>query len=116
MTRFLRHGALLLIVAMLAACGHGFEGQYQMKPANPLIAAISEGVGASLDTNVVIGRNFIDIDGERSEGKIFVRESGAERYLIFRDDNGKEDAMKIEDDRTLLMSAGINQLRLTRVE
>jgi hypothetical protein len=107
---------LLGIAAILAGCGHGYEGEYteQAGSSNEVLNAVANAVGGK---KVVIGSNFIDTDGQRTEFEdIFVRESGSDSYLVFKKDKDNEDVWKIVDKNTLAKGSDLASITLKRVE
>jgi len=113
---WLKHGFILALAVMLTACGHGFEGEYESKADSSIEfmeEMFSEVTGSY---KVVIGSNYIDSEGQRTEfDKIFVRESGSERYLVFKTAE-KEDVWKIIDDDTLMKGSDLMSMKLVRVK
>ena len=103
---------------MLAGCGHGFEGEYneQIGSSVEFLDAFAKVTGAD-GKIIVIGPDYLDTDGIRTEYKdIFVRESGSERYLVFKKDDGSEEAWKIVDDDTLVRGGGLVSITLKRIQ
>ena len=97
---------ILGMAAILAGCGHGFEGEYNQQIGSPveILNAITQMAGGQ---TIVIGPDYIDSDGIRTNFKdIFVRESGSQKYLVFIKEDGKEEAWKIEGDDTLIQNDG----------
>lgn len=114
MTWFKLASTLLLMVT-LSGCGHGFEGEYESKASssNELMDAFAKVAGSQ---TIVIGSNYIDSEGSRSEfEKIFVRESGSERYLVF-ESAADEDVWKIIDQDTLIKGSDLMNLKLVRLK
>jgi len=111
----MKYALILALSGLLLGCGHGFEGQYQLKgsSSDKLTKALAGFAGLE---NIVIGSDYIDADGKREEfDDIFVRESGNVKYLVFERD-GSEETWKIVDDRTLVQKSGFINITLERVE
>ncbi|WGS84149.1 hypothetical protein [Methylomonas sp. UP202] len=105
-------GALIL----LAGCGHGYEGEYRAEGGseNQFIDAVAKIIG---DQTLVIGKNYLDSNGERTEfADIFVRESGSQSYLVFKKADGSEEAWKIVDQDTLERGGDLVSIRMKRVK
>ncbi|GAA0786864.1 hypothetical protein [Marinobacterium sediminicola] len=106
----------LLLISMLAlilvGCGHGFEGTYKVE-----VSSVGVNLSELMPNNrIVIGGDYLESDGERTGmDKIFVRESGGSRYLVFKDKN-KEEAWKIIDDKTLEKGSGFAKVRMSRID
>ncbi|MDD1621131.1 MAG: hypothetical protein LUQ11_06585 [Methylococcaceae bacterium] len=106
---------LLGLAVILAGCGHGYEGEYkaQAGSANELLDAFAKVTG---ETTLVIGPDYTDSNGLRTQFKeIFVRESGSEKYLVFKKEDGSEEAWKIADKDTLIQGGGLLSVTLKRV-
>ncbi len=104
-------------ITMLIGCGHGFEGEYISKPgsSNNLIGSFAKALGGDVQQKVVIGSDYLESEGKRAEfDDIFVRESGKDSYLVFKDGDSEE-AWKIIDKNTLIQSLGFMELKLERV-
>ncbi len=112
---FIKLASVVALAGALVGCGdHGYEGEYQAKAgsANEFMNAFAGSVGSQ---SLVIGTDYIESEGERQEfEEIFVRESGADKYLIFKDD-GSEEAWKILDENTLMQGNGLMNIKLVRV-
>ena len=112
---WLKLAAITVLMITLSACGHGFEGEYETKTSSSieLVDAFAEIAGSH---KLVIGPNYIDSDGRRTEfEEIFVRESGSERYLIFKN-AGNEEIWKIIDDNTLVQGNDLMSIKLVRIK
>ena len=99
---------------LLVGCGHGFEGEYEYfaDSSNELLGSLMELVGTH---SVVIGADYLDRHGQRTRyQRIFVRESGRQRYLIFKN-NEQEDIWTIIDDNTLMMGDELMNIKIVRV-
>jgi len=106
---------MLILMITLSACGHGFEGEYETKAgsSNELMDIFAEVASAH---KIVIGPNYIDSEGSRTEyEEIFVRESGSDRYLIFKN-AAEEDIWKIVDHDTLMKGSDLMSLKLVRIK
>ncbi len=112
---WLKPATMLLLMAMLSACGHGFEGEYETK-AGSSIELMDVFAEVASSHKIVIGPNYIDSEGSRTEFEdIFVRKSGSDRYLIFK--NGtEEDIWKIVDQDTLMKGSDLMSLKLVRIK
>ncbi len=103
------------LAALLAGCGHGYEGEYveQTGSSNELLDTFAKVAGHK---TIVIGSNYTDSDGIRTNYEdIFVRESGSQKYLVFKKDKDTEEAWKIVDKDTLVQGGGLLSLTLKRV-
>ncbi len=104
----------ITLTLVLTACGHGFEGEYESKAGSSieLMDAFAEVASAH---KIVIGSNYIDSEGNRTAFEdIFVRESGGDRYLVFKSTE-KEDVWKIIDDNTLMKGSGLMNITLKKI-
>ena len=116
---------LAALTLCLSACNkqHGYEGEYRLEHSSgidsmdEMISLFSDFIGQSESPIIVIGSNFLDVNGSRTTyDKIFVRESGRHRYLIFLQGQD-EQIWKIEDGgKRLEQNAGFIQLKLHRVD
>ena len=115
---------LILITLGLSACTtkHGHEGEYVLEPSSgieamdDMLALLSTWANAGEPALFVIGSNYLDINGSRTEyDKIFVRQSGSQQYLVFVQGND-ETLWKIHNNgERLSQHAGLVQLSLRRV-
>ncbi|TKB43183.1 hypothetical protein [Thalassotalea mangrovi] len=98
----------------LWGCGHGYEGEYQIKSAskNEFLDAFADAIQVP---NIVIGEDYIEKEGKRTYyDEVTVRERGEEQYLVFR--RGKEEQVwKIIDDNTLQQGKGLLGITLNKV-
>ncbi len=109
------NGLLAVLVLILAGCGHGYEGEYRSiaGSSNEFLDVFAGIVESQV---VEIGSDFIESQGRRTEFEdIFVRESGGERYLVFKD-GASEDVWKIADDDTLVQGNELINIKLVRVK
>lgn len=107
---------LLGFALILAGCGHGFEGEYneQIGSSVEILNAFAQVAGGR---TLFIGPDYIDADGIRTDFKdIFVRESGSQKYLVFKKDDDTEEAWKIEDNDTLIQGGGLVSIKLKRIK
>ncbi|MGY0219003.1 hypothetical protein ACWJJH_16690 [Endozoicomonadaceae bacterium StTr2] len=113
--KFFKYLIVLAISVVLTGCGgHGFEGEYEAK-ADSSNKFLSSMAGAMGSDKLVIGADFIESGGSRTMfDEIFVRESGSEKYLVFKNKEGEE-GWKIVDDNTLIQGNGLVSVKLTRV-
>lgn len=106
----------LLSAMFLAGCsGHGFEGSYEAKveSSNEFLRSFAEQAGMS--SAIVIGEDFVEVNGKRETfDDILVRESGGNRYLVFRK-GAEEEVWEIVDDNTLKEGNGVIEVVMTRV-
>ncbi|MGZ4958740.1 MAG: hypothetical protein ACXV7J_05785 [Methylomonas sp.] len=103
------------LAALLAGCGHGYEGEYtaESSSSNELLDTVAKVTGHK---TIVIGSNYTDSDGVRTNYEdIFVRESGSQKYLVFKKDEDTEEAWKIVDKDTLIQGGELFSLTLKRV-
>lgn len=108
---------ILGLAAILAGCGHGFEGEYKQQIGSPVevLNAFTQMAGGK---TIVIGPDYIDSEGIRTNfNEIFVRESGSQKYLVFIKEDGSEEAWKIEGDDTLVQNeGGLVSITLKRIK
>lgn len=72
--------------------------------------------GAVGTQKIVIGSNYIESQGQRTEfNDIFVRESGEESYLVFKNKQSEEE-WKIINEDTLLQGNDLMNVILVRVK
>lgn len=62
----------------------------------------------------IIGDDYIENGGQRTDVDIFVRESGDKEYLVVKDESGSEDVFEIVDEDTPMQDAGFVKLTLKR--
>lgn len=106
----------VVLAVILTGCGNGFEGEYSEHVGSSVefLNAFAQVAG---DKTVVIGRDYIDSEGIRTEYKdIFVRDSGSQKYLILKNENDSEEAWKIVDEDTLIKSSGLVSITLKRIK
>lgn len=106
---------MLALSGALIGCGsHGYEGEYESKVGSSI--AIADTFASSIGLGkIVIGSDFIESQGQRQKfDDIFVRESGSEKYLVFKD-NKSEEAWKILDKKTLMQGNELANVKLVRV-
>lgn len=114
--KWLKLTSILVLIAALSACGHGFEGEYESEAGSTieLMDIFAEVAGSQ---KFVIGKNFIDSEGKRTQfEEIFVRESGQDRYLVFKISVNEEDVWKVIDDNTLMKGNDLMSLKLVRIK
>lgn len=107
--------AALAVAALLTACGHGYEGEYDTatEANSALMKSVVQLVGQE---RIVIGDDYIETNGQRrTYDDIFVRKSGSARYLVFKRGD-VEEVWEIVDDRTLRQGSGLLSVTLTRVD
>lgn len=105
--------ALTALMGLMAGCGHGYEGEFQAKTSNEMVNSF---MGSAGDQKLEIGSDYIEAQGQRTEfDEIFVRESGDQKYLVFKDGKAEE-AWKIVDEDTLIQSNGFMDVTLVRVK
>ena len=106
---------------LLAACGgHDYEGTYKVQLGgaknNPFGTMLKMFGDMATQSNIIIGDDYIETDGERSEfDDIFVRESHGKKYLVLASD-GEEESWRIIDENTLEVKDGMISYQLVRVE
>jgi PBP1b-binding outer membrane lipoprotein LpoB len=106
---------LLLLAVIISGCsGHEFEGSYRTETDNKFLNSLAK---KTADPSLlVIGSDYIESDGERTDfDKIFVRESGEKRYLVFQD-NDEEDSWKIINDKTIEQNLGFLKVKFIRID
>lgn len=112
--KYLRFTLISLLLVTLLGCGHGYEGEFagQVNIDNPMVNAMAGSAGS---IKLTIGGDYIESDGQRRTfDDIFVRDSGGDSYLVFKDKSGEE-AWKIIDKNTLLRDHGMVKVQLERV-
>lgn len=114
--KLLKYLSLFMVIFSLVACGgHGFEGQYEKRVGSDekFLNALA---GLAGSETIKIGRDFIEVNGVREKfNKIFVRQSGQERFLVFQN-GSNEKAWKIIDDDTLMQGSGLVNIQLIRIK
>lgn len=111
-------GLVLALSALLMACGgHGFEGEYEIKAgANNRTMETLMGMVGGGPSKMVIGSDYVESEGKRQDlEKIFVRESGGTKYLVFKDKQADEEVWRILDDKTLESGNALMSIKLVRV-
>ena len=114
--KLIKYASILALVVALVGCGdHGYEGEYETKvgSSNEFMNAFAGSTGGQ---RIVIGTDYIESQGQRQEfDEIFVRESGKEKYLVFKDEK-YEKAWKILDEKTLIQGNKLMNVKLVRVK
>lgn len=106
----------LALLALLTACGHGFEGEYT-EQAGSSVEVLNAFAQIAGGRTVVIGPDYLDADGVRTPFQdIFVRESGSQKYLVFKKADGSEDAWKVVDNDTLQRGGDLVSMTLKRIK
>lgn len=108
--------ATLALLWLTGCGGHGFEGEYteQTGSALEVLNAFAQLAGGR---TVVIGPDYLDAEGIRTQFKdIFVRESGSQKYLVFKKDDSSEEAWKVIDSDTLQRGGDLVSMTLKRVK
>ncbi|TLU65199.1 hypothetical protein FE810_09790 [Thalassotalea litorea] len=104
----------IVTCAMLWGCGHGYEGEYQIKSAsnNEFVNAFADAIQVP---NIIIGEDFIEKEGKRTYyDEVSVRERGGDKYLVFR--IGKEEQVwKIVNENTLQQGKGLLGITLNKI-
>ncbi len=107
--KFLSIAALALI---LTGCGgHDYEGDWKMQ-TDRNSSKMLKMMGS--DGGFTLGDDFVEVNGQRVDMEIFVRESGAKSYLILKNAEGQEEAFEIVDENTIQKSAGFMTLKYKR--
>ncbi|GGW78993.1 hypothetical protein [Alteromonas halophila] len=107
----LRFLAIAAISLLLTACGgHGYEGTWKIGGGgmDKMLAMVGQ------SGTLIIGDDYVESSGQRTEFDIFVRESGDKKYLVMEDESGSEDVFEIVDEDTLMQNAGFVKLTLKR--
>lgn len=115
--KMIKYGAMIVVIGSLIACGHGFEGDFQLveESSNEGANALYKALGTP--TTVTIGSDYVERDGAREElDDIFVREQGDERFLVFKKDGKGEDAWRIIDKDTLVIGNEMYRMKLVRIK
>ncbi len=113
--KLIKHTLMVMLIAALMACGHGYEGEFQSKAgsSNEFMNAFTEIAGSQ---HIVIGPDYIDSQGVRTVfDDIFVRESGGVEYLVFKNAES-EQAWRIIDEDTLMQGNSLISVKLVRVK
>lgn len=113
--KLIKYAFIVALVGTLVGCGHGYEGEYKLKAgsSNEFMNAFA---GATGEKKIIIGSDYLESQGQRTEfDDIFVRESGEESYLVFKDSESEE-AWKILDKDTLLQGNDLVNFKLVRVK
>ncbi|CAM3911009.1 hypothetical protein [Rheinheimera salexigens] len=113
--KVLKYSLMVAVISFMLGCGHGYEGEYVaiMGSSNEPVNAYIGNMG---DHNIIIGADYMEDEGARSEyDKVFVRKSGKESYLVFKNEEFEE-AWKIIDKNTLLQGNDLIHVRLVRVK
>jgi len=106
----------IAVLALLTACGHGFEGEYS-EQAGSSVEVLNAFAQIAGGRTIVIGPDYIDAEGVRTPfQEIFVRESGSQKYLVFKKDDGSEEAWKIQDNDTLVRGGDLVSMTLKRIK
>ncbi|MDC0612472.1 hypothetical protein OAP63_17210 [Vibrio sp.] len=109
-------GLVIALALALVGCKNGFEGEYSAQTGanNELLSNIAQ---YAPQDNIVIGEDYIDIEGKRTQfDKIFERSSGGKRYLVFERNNQEVDVWKIVDDKTLIQEKGLLNITYHKVK
>lgn len=107
----LRSLAIAAFSLLLMACGgHDYEGTWKLEGGgmDKMLAMVGQ------SGTFIIGDDYIEHGGQRTDVDIFVRESGDKEYLVMKDESGSEDVFEIVDEDTLLQNAGFVKLTLKR--
>lgn len=114
--KIIKYVLLALMIGLLSACDHGFEGEYQIKTGSRIevLNELSALVGVQ---NIIVGRDYLESQGERTFfDKIFVRKSNnGQRYLVFKKDE-QEEVWKIIDDNTLQRGNNVINVKLEKIK
>lgn len=110
---FLSKSLIVSCLILLTACGgHGFEGSYQSKVESAFMQGMSKNMPKS---TLVIGSDFIEIDGKRTQADdISVRDSANKKYLVVNV-TGQEQVLEIIDDNTLQQDLGVMKITFKRI-
>lgn len=103
----------LCAALLLSACGHGFEGQYDVSVENPFLGMMGQQPSVTRG-KLKIGRDYVIVDGNRSDAEISIRTIGEKRFLVLQHDSSEEELLEIIDKRTLSTQDGLNTLIFTR--
>ncbi len=99
---------------LLVACGHGYEGSYQTQ-AKSTHQHLNSFAGNAEQKRVVIGRDYIEVNGERTKlERIFVENKGSERYLVLQKAD-EQSWLRIIDEQTLAKGNGLLTITFRRV-
>lgn len=99
------------IATVLVGCGgHDYEGSWKLEGG---VMGFNVAAGT-----MVIGSDYIEMDGVRTEVDVITRTSGADKYLVLVDkDTGADiEAYKIVDNNTMTMEQGMAVMTLTRMQ
>lgn len=94
---------------LLSACGgHGFEGKYEVNTK-------AEYIGNVASPDMLIGEDYIEVQGKRTDLEIFTRDTETGNYLVLKiPSNGQEKALEIIDNDTLKQKIGGVTVTFTR--
>jgi hypothetical protein len=113
--KLIKAATIIAFTALITACGHGFEGEFEskVKSGNDMANAL---LGAMGTQKITIGSDYIESQGQRKKmDDIFVRNSGESKYLVFKSGESEE-AMKIVDSDTLEQDAGFVKVQFVRIK
>lgn len=117
MMKIIKTVFFVTLLSFLAGCNHGFEGEYTTRIGsdNELIDGFSGLLG---EQKVIIGRNYIESDGTRTEyDEIFVRKSNnGNRYLVFKNEGSEQEAWQVIDDKTLKKGNQLVSVTLQKIK
>ncbi len=103
---------------ILSGCGqegHGFEGEYKTM-INSQHSLGAHRVRTPPTSKVVIGKNFLETNGQKViVKKIYTQKIQGIEYLIFEDDNKKEQ-WKIIDKNTLIKGNDPISIKMKRIQ
>ena len=113
---FFKYFFVAAIAILLSGCGkHGFEGEHEMRvdSASPIDNSFVDAIASSIYGNksmygnkIVIGTDYTEFPENSTRvvyDKIFIRESGSNKFLIFEYDEDEVLAFQIIDEDTLLI-------------
>lgn len=112
--KLIRYVSMLVLIGSLVGCGHGYEGEFQVKAgsSNELLNAFAGMAGSQ---KIIIGSDYVESQGRREEFEsIFVRGSGQEKLLVFKNKE-TEDTWEIVDKDTLIKGNGLMSIKLVRI-
>nr|VFK22064.1 MAG: hypothetical protein BECKLFY1418C_GA0070996_11108 [Candidatus Kentron sp. LFY] len=117
--KLIKYASMLVLAGALVGCGgHGYEGEYEGKVGSSDKALNNMLPDSMPSQKIVIGTDYLEMESlgrQRQEFDIFVRESGEDKYLVFKD--GKSELMwKILDENTLVQEVGLSEVKFVRVK
>lgn len=118
--KIMKYMAVLALLSMLTACGHGFKGEWhiaKVETGNPFADDMATAMMNSGDMpgKFTLGANYIEEGGMKTQfDKIKVVKRSGEKQLVFIKNKKEEFAWSIENKRTLVAKDGREKVIFTR--